>query len=160
MNILRCRHGMKTMICRPLLYFLFCAVLTSQLFAAEKAPSLTPVATVKAFLNAVADVDSTKIKALAMPNSKLKSLYSPPPTKQEQDALRLAANDDLRVLMPGEMVPIENGMMTVPPPSNNLLFVQGKNLAYPFPVQRANDVWKVNAGPMIAAREKAKKSSP
>ncbi len=123
--------------------------------AAEKAGAVTPVAAVRALFEALADPTEAKVKALTLPHPKLKVLYAAKPGKEEQEALRQAAAEDMRVLRPGETVPMEGGVMTVPPPTNNLVFVHGPHMLIPVPVSRVDGRWKVNAGPLIAAKEKA-----
>ncbi len=136
----------------------FCALILAgkSLFGASdnKSASPTPVSTVKAFFTALADGDKARIQALAVSNPKLKTLYAKPPTKEEQEAFRALGNAEFRVLRPGETVPMGEGVMTAPPPSDKLVFVYLEGMLYPLPVSRVDNAWRVNAAPLINDREK------
>jgi len=127
--------------------------------AADKPASEAPVAAVKAFIIALAERDEAKIRSSALPNPHLASLWTDPLSAEDKASLLRIAQDELRVLKAGESIPMEGGFLTVPPQpaKGGTALVYGDSMLYPLPVQRVNGAWKVNPGPMLAGREKAKK---
>ncbi len=126
---------------------------------ADTAAALTPVETVKAFVSALAGRDEARIRSLTLPNPGLPMLWADALTDEDKEELDRVAKDQLRVLKAGDSVPMEGGSMEVPAmfATGTTVLVYGKSMLFPFPVQLVDGIWKVNTGPLLAAREKERK---